>query len=558
MMGVSPYKTRTELLHERFTGMTKDIDATTQARFDDGHRFEVLALPLAEEIIGESLYPITGSREKLSASFDGLTLDDNVSWEHKSLNDTIRAATCAADLAEYLRVQMEQQLAVSEAERCLFMASKWDANGELVEEVHHWYEPDLALRQRIIAGWAQFEIDLANYVPKELVEKPKAEAIMQLPALAIQIRGEVTLSNLPAFKAAAEQFIANIKTDLQTDADFSDAEATVKYCAETEKKLELAKASAIAQTASIDELMRTIDHIQAQLRDKRLTLDKLVKSQKEVIKTGILSAAQVAYADHIAGLEAEIKPIRLICDKPDFAGAMKAKRTLASLHDAVDGELANARITADAAAKDIRAKLAWCKTNADGYGFLFSDLQSIIQKPIDDFQLMVTTRIEAHKKAEAEKLEAERAKIAEEERIKAEKAALEKVNAQLAAEQAERDRIAALERSRQREAETLQRAAEKPSIAMFGGMPGEDLGSITISPDVRPAPVDSGAKIKLGEICSRLGFTITADFLAARGFPQVGREGASKLYRACDFQAICQAIVHHVQAVGAEGLKQAA
>ena len=39
MMGVSPHKTRSQLLQELHTGVTKDVDAATQKRFDDGHRF---------------------------------------------------------------------------------------------------------------------------------------------------------------------------------------------------------------------------------------------------------------------------------------------------------------------------------------------------------------------------------------------------------------------------------------------------------------------------------------------------------------------------------------
>ena len=35
-----------------------------------------------------------------------------------------------------------------------------------------------------------------------------------------------------------------------------------------QKKLEATKAAILAQTSSIDEVIRTVDHIQAQLRDK--------------------------------------------------------------------------------------------------------------------------------------------------------------------------------------------------------------------------------------------------------------------------------------------------
>jgi len=83
MLGLSSYRTRTELLREKSTGITPDVDAATQRRFDAGHRFEALARPLAEQIIGKKLYPVIGSEGKLSASFDGLTADDTTCWEHK-------------------------------------------------------------------------------------------------------------------------------------------------------------------------------------------------------------------------------------------------------------------------------------------------------------------------------------------------------------------------------------------------------------------------------------------------------------------------------------------
>ncbi|HET7596027.1 MAG TPA: YqaJ viral recombinase family protein, partial [Burkholderiales bacterium] len=71
MLGISPYKTRAQLLQERATGVTPEIDDATQKRFDDGHRYEALARPLAEGIIGDELYPCVGTDDdgRYSASF---------------------------------------------------------------------------------------------------------------------------------------------------------------------------------------------------------------------------------------------------------------------------------------------------------------------------------------------------------------------------------------------------------------------------------------------------------------------------------------------------------
>jgi hypothetical protein len=141
---------------------------------------------------------------------------------------------------------------------------------------------------------------------------------------------------------------------------------------------------------------------------------------------------------------------------------MKGKRTLGSLRDAVSTTLANAKIAANTQAADYRAKQAWCRENAATYGFLFMDMSNIIGKPMEDFQLVITSRIADHKRAEEAKAETERARIREEERVKAEKAAAETIR--LA--QVESDRLAAAAAQVEREraaADTQRQLAEQAS-----------------------------------------------------------------------------------------------
>jgi predicted phage-related endonuclease len=431
MLGISKYKTRNELLHEYHTGMAKEHGASTQKRFDDGHRFEALSRPIAEAIIGEELYPVVGTNGIYGASFDGLTLTQKINWENKTLNDEIRAAETIDDLHEMYLVQMEQQhMVADEAEKTLFTGTKFDDQDNLLEKKELWYTPNAERRQRIIDGWAQFDIDLTNYVPVEAIEQPKAAAIMALPSLAIQIKGEVTLSNLPEFKEAAIALIANINTELVTDEDFSNGDAMAKFCKDAEDNIDMTKAAAIAQTSSIDELMRTLDFIKGQLRTKRLELEKAVKSQKEQIRTNAIMKGKSDYAEHLAMAEQEISPIRLQVPAPDFATAISGVKTIKSLHSKIGDALANAKIVVDAAARDIRAKQAWLKENADGYQFLFNDIQTIIHKAMDDLQILAKSRIAEHKAAEAEK----------ETKIKADAEA--EAQAKFLVEQAEKDAIA--------------------------------------------------------------------------------------------------------------------
>jgi len=329
------------------------------------------------------------------------------------MNDEIRAVNNVSDLSDHLKIQMEHQLMLSGAEKCIFTASKWDADGHNTEIKHLEYFPDPALRKKIVAGWEQFDKDLKAYKPKEITEAPQTEAVKSLPALVIQVEGKVIASNLAKFEDEANSFISSINESLTTDEEFANAKATVKYLGQVEKDIESALNAAISQMETVDDMKRSVELVKDQCRTKRLKLDKLVKSEEATIKRRIVADANVEASKHKQSLESETVPIILNLNPADFAGAMKNKKTLKSLHDAVDTELAKFKIEADEVAKDIRQKLAWIRSEADDYKFLFADLQHIIYKPIDDFKLLVESRINDHKQNEKVKEE----KKLEEEKI---------------------------------------------------------------------------------------------------------------------------------------------
>lgn len=450
MLGESPYKTRSQLIKELATGIAPDIDAATQRRFDEGHRFEALARPIAETIIDEELYPLVGSRDEYSASFDGINMGYDIIFEHKTLNKTIRDVAEASELPLYLRIQMEQQLLISEAEKCLFMASKWDDTGELVEEKHFWYEPDPVLRQQIIEGWAQFISDMTTFKPEELVVTPQAEPIMQLPAVIIQVTGELVICNMQDVLPQYDRFLTEANTHLVTDEDFANGEAYAKDCRKTAKDLKRTARATIDQILPVSEAVRTLENYAERFDKLGLTLEKAVKEQKEAIKTRLIFEAKNSFNCYLLDLANELEPLRLEVPEPQFAAVIKGKRTVSSLKDAIDTELAKNKIASASIAKSLRDKLAWFSLNASDHRFLFNDLQQIAYKPMDDFMLMVSSRIEGFKKVEAERLEAERIKIEAEETAKAEARAQQIIKDE--ADRVERDRL-----QKQREEDAMRR-----------------------------------------------------------------------------------------------------
>ena len=132
-----------------------------------------------------------------------------------------------------------------------------------------------------------------------------------------------------------------------------------------------------------------------------------------------MKSARKAFSDYVAELQREIHGLRMDIVPPDFAGAIKGLKTLNSMQDRLDTALANGKVAADQQAFDMRMKLVWVDANAAEYRALQSDLQQLAAKPFDDFKLAITARIDTHKKAEAERMEAERARIRQEEEAKA-------------------------------------------------------------------------------------------------------------------------------------------
>ena len=408
MMGASKYQTRTDLLAAKKTGITPDVTPSQQFIFDKGHATEALARPMTEALIGEELFPIVGTEGNLLASMDGATMLGETLFEHKLWNESVVAQVKAGELAPHYYWQLEQLLLVSGAERVIFVCS----DGTAENFVHMEYRPVAGRAAQLIEGWKQFEADLANF---EMADAPSivvGKAPDELPALRIELTGMVTASNLRVFEDSALAVIDSVKTTLSTDQDFADAKKAVKWCGDVEEAVAAAKKQALSQTQSIDELFSSLDRISAHARETRLKVDKLVKAQELLVKTTIKQKAELALADHIAAINKTLGKVTLPHIISDFAGAMKSKRTIASLQDAVDTELARAKIDASQAADSIRLNLTSLAELAVDHAFLFSDVQQLVTKANDDLVTLIKFRISEHQQAEQAKADAKR--IAEE------------------------------------------------------------------------------------------------------------------------------------------------
>lgn len=537
IMGKSPYRKRSDLIEATATGVEQEISKAQQALFDKGHDAEAAARPMAEEIIGEELFPCVGVSDdgKLSASFDGLTMLGDAAWEHKLWNEAKANDVRNGRVPDCDWWQVVQQIIVSGADKLLYMVS--DGTCEKMEYVMIDGDQARKCAGSLLQAWGQFEEAVANYKPSESTSAPEGVTPETLPALHVEATGKVIASNLDAYRDHAMQVLGSINRDLKTDQDFSDAEQTVKWCKSVESKLSAAKDSVLGQMASVDEVCRTIDDLSAETRRVRLDLDKLVKAEKERRKADIVNTAVESVRKHCESINASLREHALQSDQHrwqrDIAASIKGLKTLSSITDAADTAAANLKIEASQQADRIRAAVAVLDEFADHAGLFADRVQLCREKSPEDLRNLAKARVAEHEERERQRIEAERQRIRAEEQAKAERKAQIKAEA----EEAERADIAI--------AKAEHDAATAPQMQPVDRVPP---ATDTEWPTVTAEQSTDERLIKLGDINKAIApLSITAEGLHTLcDIEPADIPGRAKMYRVADVMMALAEMQHLV------------
>lgn len=513
MMGVSPYVTRSELVKQYATGITREIDDATQRVFDRGHEVEPALRRFAEDLIEDELYPVTGVDDHgyLGASFDGVTMDETIIFEAKQPNaqkmESVRAGTIPPQ--DYW--QIVQQFAVcADAERCIYVVGDGTGDNTVHLDIPRaQVEDDIP---RLLAGWQQFDADVAAYVPEPVRAAPVAAAVEGFGALSLRVEGRIIASNLDAFKAGAEQFIARLPKpeDLQTDQDFADAKGAVKACEEAEARIKAAKDAAQAEMTDVDAAFRLADSVAQTIRAARLALDKVVKVEEQARRDAIVQAGVKAVRAHYDQVNESLGEHRILPPGQlvqDMGAVIKGKKSLASMKDAVDTAVAGCKIAANEQADRIRANVRVFEAEVGSWSALFPDRVLLCAtKAQEDLRYLMAARI-----AQAKVDEQKRADDA-------------KARAEAAAQQPSPGNDAS--------------AAAEPAPTAPTRAP-----ALVATVGAGAARTLAGRKIKLGDINARWApITVTAEGLRTLGFQPAAREKGATLYAEADFGLMCAAL----------------
>jgi predicted phage-related endonuclease len=552
MMGVDKHTSRSELVRQMATGIRKEIDALTQVRFDRGHEIEVIARTFAEEHLDlgfeDHLSPVTYSGEfdgiTLFASLDGQFLPNN--WECKSLNDELRESLARGVIPDRYHPQMEQGLMVSGAESCLFTASDGTRDGTL----HAWYASNPVLRKRIIAGWKQLADDVSNYQHVDVIPAAIANPVRDFPAVKYEVKGMSLTSNVASeIKPYVLEEIAKYENKPETDQEFADLDAFTKKARVAVKKSVLLRETVMAGLVDFDQFFRDMKDVEEILTRAAIAGEGAFKKEKDNRKQTLVAESRAAYNEFWMALCKRIGgnwiPAK---DVTYWSDAIKGLSSIDSMVSKLGAAIANAKIDANEIADLIERN--W-KTVEDKT--LVPDFPQICTKQAEDFDSLVTLRRMNRDIEQAAKLEAERAKIRAEELANAQA----KLNEEAEKIRAE-ERAKAQAEQEARNAEIRQQQAENEktladALAAQNKEIRKQLDSANMADALQHGfgpvkAIDANEPpMKLGEISSRLGFAVTADFLAQLGIHPIATERSAKLYAASSFPAICNALIVHIQ-----------
>lgn len=446
MMNESKFMTRNQLLDLKKGWQSNPDSSFKRKLFEKGHEHEDQARDILELEELEDFPASVGLLDDLYlASFDGLSGSQGayLPWEHKDWNATLAENVRNGVLEPLYYWQLEHQLLVAGCDRMIFTCS----DGTEENRVSMIYQSVPQRRKDLIAGWNQFLKDLDEHTIEAKKEAVIANEAKSFPLITFDVKGTEITSNISdCLIQIKERAEIEMTRKLETDQDFADKDKLNKATKEARTKLKAMVQDVQDKFVSYSDFASVAAEIDSVLQKMQSQGEKQVKQAKDAKKKSIEDNGYLDVSNHIDEVNASINPINLcnIMDcSIDFKTAMKNKRTIESLQNAVDSVVAEFKIAADELKEKVVANLKTLREMANEYEFLFNDSPELVKKENEDLIAVIKTRINEHKEAEAAKL----AKMQEEAEVKEQ------------AEQAKKER---LEREATQQPELIEQQNNQP------------------------------------------------------------------------------------------------
>lgn len=234
----------------------------------------------------------------------------------------------------------------------------------------------------------------------------------------LKVTGEVQESNIDDFKIAADIALSNINTELVTDQDFGQAKEDIISCEAIEKKLAQLVQDITTSSKSIAEATQTVEQYREAFRQKRLAMNNLVKKEEISRKKKIVQGGVKQVKDKLKDSPAAHG---FSINIPAIQEAIKGKRSLAKMQEAVDGVVASEIFRLSGIENTYKVNMAHIERVEQDFPGLFPDKKNLALKPDEVVESEIKSRVAEYQLKQQQKAEAERKE--EDEKQKAEDAA---------------------------------------------------------------------------------------------------------------------------------------
>ncbi|MBB76657.1 MAG: hypothetical protein CMJ75_19290, partial [Planctomycetaceae bacterium] len=243
-------------------------------------------------------------------------------------------------------------------------------------------------------------------------------------------------TNLDAFKSRAAMVIEMSQRPIRTDQDLATGKALLTTMSEAEKRLDDICDEVLGEITDVSSFINEVRAISEQIRQARLAAKREVDNSETTIRQKYIDDATAELDAHIVKLNERLGRAYMPTIDADFAGALKNKRTPDSKKNAIDTELAKAKIRANEIADNIQINVNALRDRAQEYRSLFPDVNQLVLKDPELVDATITARIAEHEKERQAAIDAaaQKARDDEQARIAAEAARVEREAQQQAAE----------------------------------------------------------------------------------------------------------------------------
>lgn len=415
VMGVSKYMTRTELLDLKKSGISKPISSNQQIVFDLGHKAEAEARIILEITTLVEYPPVVFQNNEygipLLASLDGYNKEGNIVWEHKLWNKTLSANVLNDVLEDHYMWQLEHQLLVTGADHAIFTCS--DGTDVKKENMFYYSQPEK--RKLLIEAWKAFGKDLESHEIKAKEEKIKPIASDSvLPAIVFNVIGSDISSNIALCLEETKSLALSEKSkELHSDLDFANKDQFNKDVKKARILVKNTIESVKDEFVSFAEFSTLANELDSVLQKMQSSGEKQVKEAKEKKKQEAINIGQKAIVDFVAEKNEIIAPQNLYNIisgiAPDFITAIKGKRTIDSIAEAITQLVVDTKIALQEVVDKITINMLYLKLDdeAKAHDFLFKDVSLLLNKGAEDFTAVIKSRISDYKTAQT-KIEADK------------------------------------------------------------------------------------------------------------------------------------------------------